>query len=70
MRKALFGLFMLILLALLAGCDREIGIVQKAGAEGDIEAGRDAIVHYGCGACHVIPGIPNANAYVGPPLNE
>jgi cytochrome c2 len=32
------------------------------------EAGKTQIVHYGCGACHQIPGVTNANGLVGPPL--
>lgn len=32
--------------------------------------GRTVIVERGCGACHVIPGIPGAVAWVGPPLME
>jgi cytochrome c2 len=30
--------------------------------------GKDLIEHYGCGACHVIPGIRDAQGTVGPPL--
>ena len=32
------------------------------------EAGKQQIVHYGCGACHTIPGIKQASGLVGPPL--
>ena len=39
-------------------------------ANGDPEAGRTAIEHYGCITCHTIPGIPGAEGHVGPPLNE
>jgi cytochrome c1 len=28
------------------------------------------LYNYGCGACHTIPGIPGANATVGPPLTN
>ncbi len=35
---------------------------------GDPELGRRAIHHYGCGACHRIPGIAGADGNVGPPL--
>ena len=31
-------------------------------------AGAEHIQHYGCGSCHTIPGIPGADAHVGPPL--
>lgn len=67
MRKLL--LFTLMVLSI-AACGSRLGRVEKVVVNGDVAAGRDAIVAYGCGACHFIPGIPNANAYVGPPLNE
>lgn len=35
---------------------------------GDAERGPVAIARYGCGACHVIPGIRGATGMVGPPL--
>lgn len=37
-------------------------------AGGDAERGRAAIERAGCGACHAVPGIPDANGAVGPPL--
>lgn len=37
---------------------------------GEPEFGRQALVDYGCIACHFIPGVPGANAYVGPPLDH
>ena len=37
---------------------------------GDPEKGRIEIRDHGCGACHSIPGVPGANALVGPPLDH
>lgn len=37
---------------------------------GDPSRGAVALRAYGCGACHTIPGVPMANALVGPPLNS
>lgn len=37
---------------------------------GDPGLGQEAIVEYGCGSCHTIPGIPEADALVGPPLDS
>jgi putative membrane protein len=37
---------------------------------GDSSRGKQAILHYGCGACHTIPGIEDANGLVGPPLTR
>jgi cytochrome c len=35
---------------------------------GDPAAGKILLESYGCGACHVIPGIHTARGLVGPPL--
>jgi cytochrome c2 len=37
-------------------------------AGGSIDRGRQAIESVGCGACHVVAGIPGAVGQVGPPL--
>lgn len=62
----------LLLLAALLGAT---GCMDAAGREpryatggGDPERGKEAIAQYGCGACHTIPGIPEAQGMVGPPL--
>ncbi len=36
---------------------------------GDVERGRQAIARYGCGSCHVVPGLRGADGRVGPRLN-
>jgi cytochrome c len=35
---------------------------------GDASRGQRAISAYGCGACHVVPGVAGARGLVGPPL--
>ena len=35
---------------------------------GDAARGRQAIARYGCGACHVVPGLGRADGRVGPRL--
>jgi cytochrome c2 len=35
---------------------------------GDAKAGVQAIGRYGCGACHVVPGVPRADGATGPSL--
>lgn len=37
---------------------------------GDPDRGAGALAAYGCGGCHVIPGIANANGRVGPELGD
>ena len=34
------------------------------------ERGKQQIIAYGCGSCHVIPGIGQATGLVGPPLTH
>ncbi|KRB67960.1 c-type cytochrome [Noviherbaspirillum sp. Root189] len=43
-------------------------VIVIAGA--DPARGREAIVRYGCVACHAIPGIGNPGSNVGPPLRQ
>ena len=47
--------------------DRAEPRFRLAGASAD--RGRDALIAYGCGSCHTIPGVPDADATVGPPLS-
>jgi len=37
---------------------------------GDVARGRAKIREYGCGSCHMIPGITGADGRVGPPLDH
>lgn len=37
---------------------------------GDPYQGRERIRQYGCDSCHTIPGVPTADATVGPPLTD
>ncbi|HEX6966573.1 MAG TPA: c-type cytochrome [Gemmatimonadaceae bacterium] len=50
---------------LLAACHDEPYRVVPGG---DPAQGKKDIAAYGCGSCHTIPGITNANGTVGPPL--
>ena len=52
------------LLALLAGCEKHPPIVH----EGDADNGRLLLRQFGCGSCHVIPGVAAAQGRAGPPL--
>jgi cytochrome c2 len=51
----------------LAGCDPK-SEKSLANASGNPERGMDLIKQYGCGGCHLIPGIVDATGNVGPPL--
>lgn len=61
----------LMILLLLTG----VACQQDAGASdlpfmpgGDAQLGAELIQSYGCVSCHTIPGIPEADSLVGPPL--
>ena len=55
---------------LTASC-RETGVIPRHRVDGgEPRRGERAIVAYGCGSCHVIPGIPAAKGRVGPPLTD
>jgi cytochrome c len=52
------------------GCSRPGGQVETLVAGGDMERGRSALDGFGCGTCHVIPGVRGAVGGVGPPLTR
>jgi cytochrome c len=55
-------------LALLGGCGRPAPSSLIPG--GDPARGKAQIVAYGCGSCHVIPGVSGASGLAGPPLTQ
>jgi cytochrome c len=54
--------------ALLSGCGEHKAVQMVPG--GHASSGKKAIVAYGCGSCHTIPGIPQARGLVGPALAQ
>ena len=48
----------------------EIGRGELEYRAGDPERGKWMIEIYGCGSCHVVPGVPLASGKVGPPLED
>lgn len=65
-----FGCAAIFLSVLLTGClgGKAKGVHPVNTGGGDVARGQQAIVHYGCGKCHTIPGIRDAHGVVGPPL--
>lgn len=55
------------LLLVLAGCGEDAP-TAFAIPGADAGRGRDLVLAYGCGACHVIEGVAGARGLVGPPL--
>jgi cytochrome c2 len=60
------SLAVLLVPLILAACD--VGTKATAQAVGQAAHGAALIRQYGCGSCHVVPGIDGADGLVGPPL--
>jgi cytochrome c len=60
----------LLLLLGVLGCGRERSGHILATTGGNAKAGEAAIAKFGCGSCHVIPGVELARGMVGPPLSD
>jgi cytochrome c len=61
--------FMAMLVMACAGCNEGKATRPYIVATGgNPDHGRELIRSYGCGACHVVPGIQGAHGLVGPPL--
>lgn len=52
------------------GLDRHPVPPRLYAPNGSADRGRERLIEYGCGACHVIPGIQQATGLVGPPLDR
>jgi|SRR5581483_10500950 len=70
MRSKLCGAAVLFALSLLAGCGGENGEhMAQVSTGGNPFRGAQMIQYYGCGSCHLIPGISGATGLAGPPLS-
>jgi cytochrome c len=68
---ALLVVFLAILAAVFASVPRRNdAAAEQLVPNSDPEKGPAAIAHYGCGTCHMIPGVPGANGVVGPHLDN
>lgn len=69
--RASFSSVLMAALVILAACaENSTSTAALFIPGGDPQRGRQAIQDYGCDTCHTIPGVPSANALVGPPLND
>lgn len=66
MRRVLLVLVTLASAACSAPGDSAQAMADALG--GDPARGHDMMRKYGCGSCHMIPGVAGANGLVGPPL--
>lgn len=54
---------------LLSSCNGGQAVkATEVGPIGDAAHGKQLILGYGCGACHMVPGVDGARGLVGPPL--
>lgn len=60
----------LLALAGLCGCAEKEPLPQHVVIGGDADRGSLLISAYGCGSCHIVPGVSGANGVVGPPLTD
>jgi cytochrome c len=68
-KRALAALALALAVLAAGGC-RHVLEQPPEVMEGNPNEGRRLIEEYGCGSCHTIPGIREANAHVGPPLTN
>jgi cytochrome c len=68
-RKVSFAIASSLLAVCITGCDDgQSTRGYTVSSIGNPSHGKELIVGYGCGACHLIPGIHAARGMVGPPL--
>jgi cytochrome c1 len=69
MSARLLATFAIGLPLMLAGCNEgKAARPYIVATGGNPEHGKQLIQSYGCGACHMVPGIQGARGLVGPPL--
>lgn len=69
-RRVLGGACAVVAITTVAACDGGVDRESYALTGGSAARGATAIGAYGCGACHVIPGIRGATGRVGPSLAD
>jgi cytochrome c2 len=69
-RRAVLPALLLCAIPLLLGGCGDDHPQNGAAAIGDPKRGIVLIRGYGCGSCHTVPGVDNADGLVGPPLDQ
>ena len=60
---------LVIFIIILAGCARrDTDELAQTVTSGNAANGRRLLYQYGCGSCHTIPGVGEAEGTIGPPL--
>jgi cytochrome c len=69
--RAVALILLLAAAAVLAGCSTRGALYHPTlSTSWSASRGKALIEYYGCGSCHVIGGVPDANGHVGPPLTN
>ena len=58
----------IFLVIVLCACGQSGAVETGQQTGGNIQNGQRLVASYGCGSCHVIPGVAEANGRVGPTL--
>lgn len=72
MRNSWVVLATLFLVSAATSCvsrNEQAEAIAQAATGGSAARGAAAIARYGCGSCHIIPGVSGASGLVGPPLS-
>jgi len=69
-RRLSLQFVLFLVLAGLQGCNRDAKPLVSPRDIGNAQHGASLVRSYGCGSCHTIKGIPEANGVVGPPLSN
>lgn len=67
-RRTVFGCALLLAFAIVTPANGDQPAWAVIG--GDAHRGAELIHHFGCGGCHVVPGVDGAHGDVGPPLTR
>ena len=74
-RRCVLPVVAALVLLSVAGCRGNGGVIgvpepPAQPADARIRQGRALIGSFGCGACHLVPGVPGADSMAGPPLER
>lgn len=68
-RTRLDSVVLAVSVVAMAACSGTGGLESRPHIAGaDATRGKALIVSYGCGSCHIVPGVKQAQGLVGPPL--
>jgi cytochrome c len=66
--RAILALFIAAAIFCLCGCSDDAHHIAEVTTGGSVHRGAAAIERYGCGSCHIIPGISGAQGRAGTSL--